>query len=110
MALVLLEGYNMQRVPLVSTNIVSFKILPHHRQVRILTIKPLADVNDQSEPASKKDPAGRRQTVANLERQRFKKKQVDNLETNFRRNFRSIAMSKFNYNCLRKDAAFKNMM
>ncbi|OXA64962.1 Chitin synthase 1 [Folsomia candida] len=39
------------------------------------------------------DLAGRRKTIANLEKQRFKKKEVDNLEMNFKRNFRSFAIT-----------------
>jgi len=42
-----------------------------------------------------KGQAGRRKTIADLENQKFKKKEVDNLESNFRKNFRSFAISKF---------------
>jgi len=52
-----------------------------------------SDVGDREQEQTK-DVAGRRKTIANLERQRFKKKGVDNLENNFKRNFRSIALSK----------------
>lgn len=52
------------------------------------------DDNDGERKQSTRDLAGRRKTIANLEKQRFKKKEVDNLEMNFKRNFRSFAISK----------------
>jgi hypothetical protein len=52
-----------------------------------------AEIDADERKQSTRDLAGRRKTIANLEKQRFKKKEVDNLESNFKRNFRSFAIS-----------------